>query len=245
MSPPADSSGASEAWTKRAAERVADRSPSVQRSRSRSMRQAKVIVDAARRLIATKGERFTTQELIKEAHVALQTFYRHFAGKDQLLIAVLADLIAEAATHYEQRARLLPDPLARLRYYVVAALRTLDNDSEGDNVGPRFITAEHSRLHQFFPQEVAEATWPFAELMLREIRAAEAEGLLAPADAERDAWHVTRLVMATYHHYAFVATEETGEEIGEHLWAFCLAALGGQRPSAVADGPGSSSEGAS
>ena len=59
----------SEAW----AERAAERSPSVQRSRARSVQQARLIVDAARRLVAEKGENFTTQDLIKEAGVALQT----------------------------------------------------------------------------------------------------------------------------------------------------------------------------
>ena len=77
------------------AERAADRSPVVHRSRARSIEQAKSMVDAARRLIAQKGERFTTQELVKEAGVALQTFYRHFEGKDQLLLAVLEESIAE------------------------------------------------------------------------------------------------------------------------------------------------------
>ena len=78
------------------AERAADRSPAVQRSRARQMEQATLIVDAARRLIAERGERFTTQELVKEAGVALQTFYRIFAGKDQLLLAVFENLIAES-----------------------------------------------------------------------------------------------------------------------------------------------------
>lgn len=216
------------------AERAAERSPTVQRSRTRSVKQTKAIIDAARRLIATRGERFTTNDLIKEAHVALQTFYRHFAGKDQLLVAVIGDMIAEAAEQYGERASALPDPLARLRYYVLATLRGLG--AEGDDpTGPRFITAEHWRLHQLFPDEVAEATRPFAELVLREVREAEAAGLLAPNDAERDAWHVTRLVMATYHHYAFATTDESVDDIGEALWAFCLAALGGTRPGTGSD----------
>jgi AcrR family transcriptional regulator len=210
------------------AERAADRSPAVQRSRSRSVQQAQLIVAAARRLIVTRGERFTTQELIKEAHVALQTFYRYFAGKDQLLIAVLSDLIAEAADRWEERARDLPNPLDRLHTYVVAPLRNLRHVGP-DDMGPRFVTAEHQRLYQFFPDEIVEATRPVADLMLREIRAAEAEGLLAPSDPERDAWLVTRLVMSTYHHYAFAPTDESLDDIGEHLWSFCLAALGGAR----------------
>jgi hypothetical protein len=56
------------------AERVADRSPVVRRSRDRGVEQARSIVAAARRLIESKGPNFTTQELIKEAGIALQTF---------------------------------------------------------------------------------------------------------------------------------------------------------------------------
>lgn len=210
------------------AERAADRSPLVQRSRSRSIQQAKAIVDAARRLIVEKGGRFTTQELVKEARVALQTFYRHFAGKDQLLVAVIEDMITESVVQYEEVARDLPDPVARLRFYVTATTRNLGGDDEGDP-GPRFITAEHWRLHQLFPEEMSQATKPFTDLLLREIRAAEEAGMLAPADAERDAWHITTLVMGVYHHYAFAPQQESGEEIGDRLWAFCLAALGGER----------------
>src|SRR5438876_21944 len=111
------------------AERAADRSPTLQRSRARQIEQAKVIVDAARRLIAERGEHFTTQELVKEAGVALQTFYRLFSGKDQLLLAVFEDMIAESCMQYEDAARELPDPVARLHFYVTEALRSL---SDGD-----------------------------------------------------------------------------------------------------------------
>ena len=86
------------------------------------MEQATLIVDAARRLIAERGERFTTQELVKEAGVALQTFYRIFAGKDQLLLAVFDDLIAESCAEYEAAAADLPDPVSRLRFYVTVPI---------------------------------------------------------------------------------------------------------------------------
>ena len=59
------------------------------------MEQARTIVEAAQRLIAAKGPNFTTQELIKEAGIALQTFYRYFPSKDHLLLAVIEDIIDE------------------------------------------------------------------------------------------------------------------------------------------------------
>ena len=208
------------------ADRAADRSPAVQRSRARQVEQAKVVVDAARRLIAERGEGFTTQELVKEAGVALQTFYRLFAGKDQLLLAVFEDMIAEQCLLYEEAARGLPDPVARLHFYITEAVRSVGSDGAG-GIQPRFVTAEHWRLHQLFPDEMSHATQAFTDLVLRQLEAAADEGLLAPADPERDAWFVTKLVMGVYHHYAFAAGAPDADDIGDQLWAFCLGALGG------------------
>jgi TetR/AcrR family transcriptional regulator len=208
------------------AERAADRSPAVQRSRARQIEQAHVIVKAARRLIAERGERFTTQELVKEAGVALQTFYRLFAGKDQLLLAVFEDLIAESCEQYEQAARDLPDPVARLRFYVTAALRSVTGDDI--EIGPRFVTAEHWRLYELFPEEMADATQPFTDLVARQLQVAVAEGLLTSTDPARDAWFVNKLVMAVFHHYAFADAAPDTRTIGDELWAFCYAALGGR-----------------
>lgn len=49
--------------------------------RERIANQVRLMLDAALRLIREKGDSFTTQELVKEAGVALQTFYRYFATR--------------------------------------------------------------------------------------------------------------------------------------------------------------------
>jgi AcrR family transcriptional regulator len=189
----------------------------------RRAQQSQAIVAAARRLIDEKGGGFTTQELIKEAGVALQTFYRHFPGKDQLLLSVIEDMISENSILYEQSAAHLDDPLDRLHVYVTAALRSLRQ--EGGH--PRFITAEHWRLHQLFPDEIAQATKPFADIVQRELEAAEAVGLLQPANPERDAWMIMTLVMSAYHHYAFHLNDPRVDTVADDVWRFCLAAVGG------------------
>jgi TetR/AcrR family transcriptional regulator len=206
------------------ADRLADRSPAVQRSRTRSMVQAKGIIDAARRLLATRGDRFTTQELVKEAGVALQTFYRHFGGKDQLLLAVVEDIIGEACESLEALGATLDDPVARLHAYITTVLRGMATDDRGQ---PQFITAEHWRLYQLFPDEMARANQPFADLVERELRNAETAGVLHPTDPARDAWFVMKLVMAVFHHYAFAPPTVPMDDVAEQTWAFCLAAFRG------------------
>ncbi|WP_216893489.1 TetR/AcrR family transcriptional regulator [Nocardia alni] len=206
------------------ADRAADRSRSAQRSRTRSVEQAQVIVAAARRLLATDRDKLTTQELSKEAGIALQTFYRHFAGKDQLLLAVFEDVIAERAAEVEAAARELPDPIDRLHFYIVQSLRSLRGGQGG--VDARFITAEHWRLYQLFPAEMARANQPFADLIEHELHAAAEAGLLRPTDPATDSWMAMKLVMSVYHHYAFAPAPDDAEDIAEKLWSFCRRAFG-------------------
>ena len=81
-------------------ERAVERSAAVQRSRLRIAQQVRQMLEAARRLIDTKGDEFTTQELCAEAGVALQTFYRYFASKDELLLAVIGDAMTDACERW-------------------------------------------------------------------------------------------------------------------------------------------------
>ena len=201
------------------------------------MQQVKAIVEAAKRLIATSGTSFTTQELVKEAGVAMQTFYRHFPGKDHLLMAVIEDLMTEHVARYEEEARDLTDPLARLRRHILGALASLESDGytvteeNGYTVaGPRFITAEHWRLYQRYPEEMTYAIQPYTDLIARELRAAQEAGLLPATDPNQAAALVAMLVRSVYHHYAFADKKERSEVIGEQVWEFCLAGLGGRLP---------------
>ena len=74
---------------------------------------------------------------------------------------------------------------------------------------------------------MSRATQPFADLVATQLELAAADGTLAPADPERDAWFVTKLVMAVFHHYAFADLPDDVAAIRDDLWNFCLAAVGG------------------
>ena len=217
-------------------ERVADRSPTVRRSRLRTLAHARTIVDAARRLVRVKGADFTTQDLTREAGVALQTFYRHFPSKDHLLAAVLEAEIADGAARLAALVRDLPDPVSRLRGYVEAILSGVsapadaDDDAGPAGIGPRFITSEHWRLRQTLPADVDRAVAPIVDLIASELRAAQAAGLLHPNDVDRDATLLAKLLMSVYHHYAYAPTGEPTDQLIDHVWAFCLTGLGGGTP---------------
>jgi AcrR family transcriptional regulator len=205
-------------------ERVLDRSPVVRRSKDRSVEQARSIVAAALRLIETKGPNFTTQDLIKEAGIALQTFYRYFSGKDSLLLAVIEDVIDENCAAFSEQARELADPIERLHFYVTATVRGLGTPGNR----PSFMTLEHFRLQTLYPAEVSRATQPYTDLLVAEIREAMAADRLHPHDPEYSAWLITQLTMAVFHHYDCAGLDEPTAQVAQRVWEFCLAALDGQ-----------------
>jgi TetR/AcrR family transcriptional regulator len=210
-----------ESWV----ERAVDRSAAVQRSRTRIANQVRLMLDAARRLIRDKDD-FTTQDLVAEAGVALQTFYRYFASKDEFLLAVIGDAMNEACDRWSKAAAELPDPMDRLRFYITAPLEQFHAGSH-EAAGMRFIVSTHWHLHRIFPNELAEAGKPFVDLMLAEINSAADSGLLHPRNPEWDAWFIVELLRSIYHYYAYAAKADDGlKATKENLWQFCRTALG-------------------
>ena len=158
---------------------------------------------------------------------ASETFYNHFAGKDQLLLAVLEDIVAEAAAAFPGAGTRVTGPIARLHFYITVPLSMLR--TEDGNLGARSRTAEHWRLYQIFPDEVAQADQPFADLLDASSAKRPTPGCPHSADPARDALFAMHLVVSVYHHYAFATAHESLEDIAERLWMFCLAAFSGGR----------------
>src|SRR4051794_30871330 len=198
--------------------------PAPQRTRAHNVDLDKEIIDAAQRLLHTQGDDgFTIQQLVDEAGVALQTFYRHFGGKDELLLALLERSVAEFCAELRRATKDVDDPVERLRRFVTRPLELL---RAGNTTDARAITHEHFRLYQLYPAEVARATNAFTELVLESLQDARTRGLATSQDPARDAWMVQELVMTTFHHSAFMDLGPDPDAVSDHLWHFCCAAIG-------------------
>ena len=175
----------------------------------------------AERLLIERGGAFTMHDVAKQSHVALQTLYRHFSSKDHLLLAIFEDMIVKDVARYEAAAATIDDPLERLRIGLIAAL---DDDAGDPSAARRFLTAEYWRLYELFPEQMARVTQPFVDVTERRLREAIDAGLLHSDDPAQDAWLVTKLVMAIFHHRAHSPNDPPAMRAKDHVWAFCLAA---------------------
>ena len=163
------------AWKDRVVERSVERTAASARDRRtpasvarRALRPATRIVQAAIEL-AHEGETtsFTVQEVVDRAEVALQTFYRHFSSKDDLILAVIEEEVTQAASLYQKRALRLDDPVAQRRidskgpfltdrktlfpYDHTRAPAASGHPHEGGMGGRRPVSSAISRDHRYRP----------------------------------------------------------------------------------------------
>jgi TetR/AcrR family transcriptional regulator len=183
------------------------------------------ILAAGGRVAAARGTDLTTQDVIREAQVSIQTFYRYFRSRDRLVLALIDDWIRQYALRLTRSGNKILDPVDRLEMYV---RRTLAPASTPEfATAARFVTSEHWRLHQHFPAEMTHVDAPFIELLRRDIEAAVEAGRLASRSPASDAIVMTRTILGSFHHLSFFADGPGAESIADDVWNFCFTALGG------------------
>jgi TetR/AcrR family transcriptional regulator len=184
------------------------------------------IIAAGHRLVLTNGAQFTIHEVVREAGVALQTFYRYFGSKDKLLVALIADHIREHCERLRAKSAGIDDPVERLRLHIRTTLSPLRTDAEVARA--RFIATEHWRLHQLLPEQLAAATQPFTDLIRSELDSGAARGILRPRHPPLDAWLITRTVMGVFHHCVFLPTDPFAATIANDVCDYCVTSVNGE-----------------
>jgi len=190
-------------------------------ARARSSARGRLLVDAARALAAESGSSaFTVADVAARAGVSLRSFYRHFSGKDELLLALFevearlgADLLAEALSGVR-------GPLERLQGYVVGLSEFIVSGSGY----AALLVREHLRLGSTCPDAMRAALEPLVSLLADELAAAAAAGDIRPANRD-DAILVFSLILSHVHTAILFKPDEAPSVGSARLWEFCRSAL--------------------
>ena len=220
FSPPAnpDASGREPApgWQDRALDR------SLADARARDVERRERCVAAARELATeTTSANFTVAQIAARARLSLKSFYRCFAGKDELLLALLEDDSHIGARVLAQRVGERDTPEAGLQA-CVTELFALIADS-GQLGYASVLVREHRRLSEHYPLELRVALAPLVELLAEHIALAT-----GAADARRDAETMFRILLQGIDDVV-VGRAADAREQAEYLWQFCWHGLTGGR----------------
>ena len=208
-------------WRERAVER------SLRTARAKAMSRSDRFIQAAIEILTETGRTdFTVQELIERSKTSLRSFYQHFSGKEELLLALFEEVIATSTAEWRTQVGSSDDVLDGL-HFVVDMVHAQAVAPAGNGIN-RALSVFHLQLAESRPAEYARVLAPLRELILDLVKRGVDEGTFrADIDADTLATIMMQTIVGAAHMHA-LGSEPTGEPIDtEQLWQFCLGGLVG------------------
>ncbi|MET7685276.1 TetR/AcrR family transcriptional regulator [Streptomyces sp. NPDC005423] len=207
------------AWRQRAVER------STRAAKVRAEQRVQRFLEAAQELIADKGTTdFTVQEVVERSRQSLRSFYQHFDGKHELLLALFEDALSKSAAEIREKTATVREPLEQLKVAVDLLYRS--SIPREEHQSPLFADFAIQLLVSH-PDQVATAHLPLLSLFTELVEGAvEAGAAVAPRPR-----HTASLIMQT----AMFTAQAPAPPVGAHpspvgaedVWAFCLGGITG------------------
>jgi AcrR family transcriptional regulator len=187
-------------WKERARDRAL--AGAVQRADDQVTR----LVQAAREMVA-EGLDVTIPALVARARMSTATFYRHFASRDEFLLAVLEEQLLLGAQQLRDAVARCLDPVERLRAFVDTYIGFPAN--YGSTKMRRTRIQEGQRLRSINPPRTRDASEPMAAVLIDIIDELTAAGLSHVNDAPTTARSITH--MLTGHLVDAAYADDSGE----------------------------------
>lgn len=185
--------------------------------------ERKLIMDAAVRVMSSNGYvDATVSDVLADAGVSTRAFYRHFASKDALVLALFRRDAESVGRRLRRTVDDAPTPLAALDAWVGAFLDLFYEPRRARRVG--LFTSPAVRSADGYSEELARSEALMAGPLSDVVRRGDETGVLRSADPDQDA--ATMLAVATS-----VADPSNGprfpdrEDARAHIVRWCWPAL--------------------
>ncbi|MET8211452.1 TetR/AcrR family transcriptional regulator [Streptomyces sp. NPDC005373] len=207
------------AWRQRAVER------STRAAKLRAEQRIERFLDAAQELITEKGTTdFTVQEVVERSKQSLRSFYQHFDGKHELLLALFEDALSRSADEIRAATATKKKPLDRLRTAVDLLYKS--SQPRPNQQSPLF-TDFAMQLLATHPAQVATAHIPLLDLFTELVEQAVESGDAHAPKPRRVASLVMQTAMFTAQTPGIPTGSKSTPVTGKEVWEFCLGGLTG------------------
>jgi AcrR family transcriptional regulator len=171
----------------------------------------------------TGGFNFSVQDLVDRAGLSLRSFYQHFDGKEDLLLALFEEQMAHFVENVEADMRGVDRPVDLLETLIHSFL---DRVRRSPEVGGRALTEFQVRLAVEKPGAYARATAPLFQLVSSVVEEGQRSGEFR---SDIGVMGMTLLINATLVSIAQMAIlriPATGEPLtDEHIIGWCRSAI--------------------
>ena len=213
--------GAGSARRSGTARRAVDRS--LESRRAAAEDEVDRLISAAFRIIERTGHlEPKASDILAEAGLSNQAFYRHFQGKHALLVAVLDDGIQSLADYLAARMTETKGPVEAVREWILG-MAAQTQDPVGAAASRPFALAR-GRLAESFPAEVAESERRVTAPLRETLRQARDAGHMPCVVPEVEAEALYHLMMGWVEARLVEGRIPSSSEVTQ-LQAFILAGL--------------------
>jgi AcrR family transcriptional regulator len=183
------------------------------RQREATEEVERILAAAVRVMERVAPEAPRVSDIVTEAGSSNKAFYRYFAGKDDLILAVMERGVAIVVSYLQHQMAKESRPEDKVACWIDGALAQVAD--------PHLISMSRAAAGQMSNLRAADRE------MLRPLRDLLAEPVtaLGSADADRDVEAVYGCTVALMRRYVGSADRPAREDI-EHLVRFCLLGLG-------------------
>ena len=194
-------------------ERLAD--ATLAERRGQYAAEVRRLIDAAFSVMRDTGDIDPqVRDIVRAAGLSNQAFYRHFASKDALLLAVLADGQRQLVEYLERRVAGAADPESQVTRWIEGMLAQARNPAAAEATRP--FAMNGARLADRYPDDLAA--------MRAELVSTLAPSVGALGGNDDDAWFVCDLALARMND-AIAHRRRPSVAEGRRLVAFCLSGV--------------------
>jgi AcrR family transcriptional regulator len=209
----------------RVEDRAVERAVRVAKERARD--DVQLLVAAGRKLLHRDGAaEMTIADVLSEAGLSTRAFYRHFASKSDLLLAIYDHEVERYRPLLQRRLDAAATPREGLVAWIDELLAAGFEPRRGERTRAMFTWA--IPLQQEFPAEFAAVRAALTDPLVAVLEAGRVDGTFPNTEPERDAPFIRALT------WDLVEEHLSGVEIDpadarDQVLRFCLPALGATR----------------
>src|SRR5581483_729483 len=193
-------------------------------ARARALARSSRFLATALELVQESGRAdFTIQTLIDRSNLSLRAFYQHFAGKEELLLALYENVTSQFTEDIRQEVAAADGPMEQLEAFCRGFLSRAESSQK---MGGRVATIYNLSLEIERPADFAKVWEPLQKLLTRILTDCSRAGLvrkdLSPAQ-------LTALLNATLTSLAQIGVFQVGTRganlTEDDMWAWCRQAV--------------------
>ena len=174
------------------------------------------LVDAAFEVMSRTGDIDPqVRDIVKAAGLSNQVFYRHFASKDALMVAVLADGQRQLVEYLRRKVSSAREPRAQVSRWIEGLMAQARSAAAADRTRPFAVNGP--RLADRFPDELASSRSELVETLAPAVQALDG--------SHEDAAFICDLALARMNDAIAQRRRPHPDEI-RNLIAFCIAGTG-------------------